>query len=172
MVGAIGLLASWLASAGPAAALCGGTGTPAGALRSGQLVFVGVVESVSNLDRWATVHVEEVWSHGDLAEWVEVRGSEERPGWDIFGIFATLSSNDTYYRRGQRYLFVPNIRNGHLDDFSCTPTMPWDPSLEALRPATAHPPTTDTMPSPVPWLLVMLGAVALGGGVLVMLRRR
>jgi len=128
------------------------------------------VDSVTNLDRWATVHVEEVWSDDDLEEWIHVRGSIYPPQ-DPFGIFATVSSGDKSYSTGSRYLFFPAIRDGHLFDDECGATVLWDQSLEALRPATAHPPAPGPMPTSIPWLPLLAGGVVLGAVVLVFLRR-
>jgi len=164
-------LLSCLPFAPPASALCGGLETPAQALAAGRVVFVGVVDSVSNLDRWAVVHVEEVWSSGDQPEWVEVRGTVYEP--ELFDIFANVSSGDRYYRPSERYLFSLEIRDGRLFDFECGATVPWDPSFGALRPETAHPPIPGSPPQPgIPWMLVGLGAVVLlASGALLALRR-
>ena len=168
----ITVVASTLAFAPGATALCGGIETPAGALASGDLGFVGVVESVTNLDRWATVHVEEVWSDDDLAEWVEVRGSIYGPT-DPFGIFTTISSGDKSYNPGGRYLFFPTVRDGHLFDDECSAGSPWDPSLELLRPASAHPPVPGGRAGVgVAWPLVLLGATVIGGGFVLYAFRR
>ena len=169
------VLASTLAFPPAATAtLCGEWETPIEALAADRVVFVGVVDSVSNLDRWAVVHVQEVWSRGSSPEWVEVRGTDIEPQfWDVFGIFANISSADKSYRPGDRYLFSLEAQDGHLFDWFRSATVRWNQSLEAARPVTAHPPIPDAIPPSGIWLIVILaGMLAGGSAVLVVLRRK
>jgi hypothetical protein len=135
-----GVLWLTLTTSSLATALCSGIETPAQALTSGRPTFVGVVESLANLDRWAIVHVEEVWSRGDVPEWVEVRGTGIETEKEIL-------STDHFYRAGQQYLFTVDSQNGHLYDSGCSATVIWRPSLDAARPSTAHPAVAGPKPS-------------------------
>jgi hypothetical protein len=143
------------------------------AVRDADVVFVGTVIRVANLDRWATVAVEEVWKGPDMAPLVEVRGG---PGGNA------ASSVDRSFTAGTRYLFLPFIAEGALQDSSCSSTTEFAADLIRLRPATAHPPIApapdpDTADPFDPASLLVPAALIVGAGVLVFggalaLRRR
>lgn len=143
------------------------------AIKSADSVFVGTVAGLSNNDRWATVAVEEVWTGPELAPIVEVRGG---PGGNA------ASSVDRSFLAGTRYLFLPFISEGVLQDSACSSTTQFTADLARLRPATAHPPVSATPePDPAapfdPASLLLPGALILAAGVVVfgaalVLRRR
>ncbi len=133
------------------------------AVRDADLVFVGTVTSVANLDRWATVAVEEIWKGPDLFPVVEVRGG---PGGNA------ASSVDRSYIAGTRYLFLPFVADGVLQDSSCSSTTEYTRDLGALRPANARRPVTlepesDAAPRFDPASLLVPAALVIGAGVLV-----
>jgi hypothetical protein len=116
------------------------------------VVFVGTLTSADDTSGRATFAVEDVWSGGDVPAVVEVAGS---PGqWN-------RQPPDA------RYLVLATVVGGKLDLRSeCSHALPWDESMAAERPATAHPPTTGTTDSGVPYqLLVVVGVVLLIGAV-------
>jgi hypothetical protein len=120
-----------------------------GSLTSG-IVFVGTLTNADNTSGRATFAVEEVWGGGDVPPVVEVAGS---PGqWSRPAPAA-------------RYLVLAAVVGGTLDvSGECNRALPWDESMAAQRPATAHPPTSGTTDSGVPYqLLVVVGVVLVIG---------
>jgi hypothetical protein len=126
---AILALIAWTAMPTPANASCVVVGSVEAMVADSGAAFVGVVEAVTNQDRWATVRVEEVW-HGPITSaTVEVRGGPE-PG--------AGSSADRTYRAGVRYLFTVSVRDGTLVDSICSMTTDWRAELLEMRPPTAR----------------------------------
>ena len=155
------LAALWFAGAGapPVAASCPVPQPPDEALATSEVAFVGRVVSTANDNRWATVAVDEIWSGPALTPVVEVRGGAE-PG--------VGTSVDRSYQVGVTYLFLIWLEDGRLVDNACSSTLAWEPTLEALRPATARAPVggsdqdADGPGAIVPFLVVALGAGVLG----------
>lgn len=133
------------------------------AVKDADIVFVGTVTSVANAGRWAMVTVEEVWKGPDLAPIVEVRGGPEGN---------TATSVDRSFTAGTRYLFLPFIAEGVLQDSACSSTAEFTADLVRLRPATARPPVSAT-PQPDaadrfdPASLFVPAALVVGAGALV-----
>lgn len=110
----------------PAVASCAGIVSLEDALLVAETVFVGSVTGLENMDRWATVRVEERWKGArDLPDTVQVRGGPE-PG--------VASSVDRVFAPG-RYLFLVTRGPGYLQDNACSATTPWTDSLSSVRPA-------------------------------------
>jgi hypothetical protein len=90
-------------------------------------VFLGTVTNVANNGRWATVHVEEIWTGPDQPAEVIVRGGPEG---------ATATSVDRTYIAGIRYVFAVLVVEGNLEDNACSATTEADAiDLDAVRPA-------------------------------------
>lgn len=123
--------------------------------------FVGVVELVSNMDRWAVVRVDEVW-HGPVeTAVVEVRGGEG-PG--------VGSSVDRTYQVGTRYLFAVSAEGGTFRDSSCSMTSVWHDDLLTMRPANARaaaPPAPVSTGAVDPATLLLPAALVVAAAVLV-----
>ena len=123
----------------PVAASCAGPITAAGAaplqgqLDGAAVVFVGQVVGTSNSGRVARVKVETVWRGDMIPTYVTVSGTPAG------GSAAT--SVDRTFTVGHRYLFAPYSGPSPYQDNSCSPTQEYSASLDALRPANAHPPT-------------------------------
>jgi hypothetical protein len=167
------LLALLLATAAPTLASCIMPPPIEEAIRDADLVFVGTVTSVANRDRWATVAVQEVWKGPDMAPVVEIRGGPDGNA---------ASSVDRTFMAGTRYLFLPFIAEGALQESACSSTTEFTADLARLRPATAHPPIAPA-PDPEtatpfdPASLLVPAALVVGAGLLVFgaalaLRRR
>lgn len=143
------------------------------AVRDAEIAFVGTVTSVANSGRWAMVAVEEVWKGPDLAPVVELRGGPEGN---------TATSVDRSFTAGTRYLFLPFIAEGVLQETACSSTTEFTADLARLRPATARSPVPATPePDAAPPFdaasLLVPAALVVGAGVLVfgaalVLRRR
>ena len=180
----IAVLAVLLGVPAPASASCGSPPELEVAVRESDVVFVGVVTEVSNRQRNAIVFVEDVWK-GNVGDEVEVRGGPQTPN--------EITSVDTAYREGIRYIFFPHDGSGDLfRDNACTSTQPYDASFEELRPAAAEDTTTPSPtaggsspplyaeeagdvaepPSRSRWIIPGVLALAIAGAVLVWLRRR
>ncbi|MEW5990978.1 MAG: hypothetical protein AB1736_06485 [Chloroflexota bacterium] len=100
---------------------------------SADVVFLGTVTSLANNDRWATVHVEEVWVGPDQPVDVVVRGGPEGN---------TATSVDRTYLLGARYVFGVTVVDGQLQDNACSgTTLAEAVDLAAMRPADVRPPT-------------------------------
>ncbi|MCI0584391.1 MAG: hypothetical protein L0227_16140 [Chloroflexi bacterium] len=96
------------------------------------VVLLGTVTATANNNRWATVHVEEVWAGPDQPVEVVVRGGPE-------GDVAT--SVDRTYMVGSRYVFGVSVVDGELQDSACSgTTLAADIDLDAMRPADVRPP--------------------------------
>lgn len=95
------------------------------AIANADAALVGVVETLTNDDRWAQVVVEDIWRGAVVTPSVEVRGGQEPGVW---------SSADRTYVAGERYLFVVDVRGGHFVDNYCSSTQPWEPDLMRFRP--------------------------------------
>ncbi len=148
-------------------------------IATSDVVIVGTVIELANEDRWARVHLEEIWkgmnfaasvTSGDGRTIVEVRGGPE-PG--------TASSVDRAFTL-ERYLFTLGLEGNTLIDNSCSGTIPWTDDLAALRPVDAQV-LTPTVVEPAPGfdfqlLLPIVGVsiVALGfiGGAWLISRAR
>ncbi len=125
---ALCLLTVLLGSAGNVSADCSAPPALPVAIAQADAVFVGVVETLTNDDRWAQVRVEEVWRGAVDAPIMEVLGGEG-PG--------TGSTVDRTYVLGARYLFVLPLHEGRLVDSACTSTTQWNELMAELRPTTA-----------------------------------
>lgn len=149
------LVAASLVMAPRATALCAGIPDARAELRRGGVAFVGVATYVT-AERWATFHVEEVWSGGDLPEWLEVAGTSlEKPL--LTDLFTSIGSTDREWEGGTRYLVFPHRRDGRLVDGDCSGTTEWHEGLAALRPASAHPPVP--VAGPLAWVPLASGAI-------------
>ena len=143
------------------------------AIRDADVVFVGTVTNVANRDRWAIVAVQEVWKGPDMAAVVEIRGGPDGNA---------ASSVDRTFMAGTRYLFLPFIAEGALQENSCSSTTEFTADLARLRPATAHPPIAPA-PDPataapfdpaslvVPVALIAAAGIVVFGAALVLRRR-
>lgn len=127
-----------LTSAAPALASCVMPPPIEEAVQKAAIAFVGTVTSVANSGRRATVAVEEVWVGPDLAPIVELRGGPEAN---------SATSVDRSFATGTRYLFMPYIANGELEDNACSSTTEFTADLARLRPATFRQPVA---PAPDP----------------------
>lgn len=165
------LLALLLVSAAPVLGDCMMPPPVEQAVQRAEIAFVGTVTGVANSGRWATVAVEEVWVGPDLPPVISVRGGPE-------GNSAT--SVDRSFTAGTRYLFMPFIAEGILQDNSCSSTSIWVPSHAEIRPANARQPVSpepepaasfDVASMIVPAALIV-GAGALVFGAALVLRRR
>jgi len=133
-------LGGFFVVAGPAAASCAGTPSVLASTARNEPVFVGVVVSTTNRDRWATFAVEEVWS-GDVSDTqVVIAGPQPRGG----GQFEENSEQRTY-QLSYRYLVFARtesamfqLKPGEVADDDCTLTTEWTDDLAAQRPATAR----------------------------------
>lgn len=165
------LVALLAASAAPVLADCMMPPPAEQAVQTAEIAFVGTVMSVANGGRWANVAVEEVWVGPDLPPLVTVRGGPE-------GNSAT--SIDRSFTAGTRYLFMPFIAEGTLQDNSCSSTTEYVAEHAKLRPANARLPlVSETAPltSFDPMSLLLPVALIVGAGFLVfgaalVLRRR
>lgn len=140
----------------PAAGACATRPTPAQAMASAQIVFVGTVTAISETGQTATFTVEEIWKGPNLASQVTVYGA------------APVASGEPVdaqtWTVGTRYLVFPNATlNGNLVADACTATSVYESSLDALRPADAHPPLGEPTsgppgapPFPAAFLLLLL----------------
>lgn len=100
------------------------------AIKEAEIVFVGTVVATANVDRTATVSVEEVWKGPAMPATVQVKGGGDDPN--------TASSVDRSFQPGARYVFLPHLtQNGSLVDNSCSNTEVWDDSMAVFRPADA-----------------------------------
>lgn len=125
-----------LAGGGPAGAGTGCTAVESieSGLAGSDLVVVGVVQTIGDGGRSATVAVDEVWKGDPANTTIEVSGGT--PG--------AISPSDRVFMLGSRYLlFASAGEGGGWTDHACSATRVWDDSLGAFRPA-AEPSTTTT----------------------------
>jgi hypothetical protein len=160
--GAVALPAASAASAAASCAEVDPTGSP--------VVFVGTAQETSNgHTRFA---VGEVWSGPDLAPEVWVRTGQEQPGWPEGLYLAVSSSNDADAEDGERYLV------GATEDLTTSACSMTSVSDSTARPAAVREPVEDGLrgaePPRTAWETTAWGAgvVALGGGLVVLVRRR
>lgn len=154
-------LASGAAMTLAAPALAATCGPVAVTIGAADVAFVGIMTVVDSAGTRATFAVEEVWKGGDLPANVEVTGP--------FGLQWTDPS-----AAGARYLVTANVVGGALQvGGECNQAYPWDPSIAAARPATAHPPQSPAPAGDVPIpLLLIVGSVLLLGIVSALAFRR
>jgi hypothetical protein len=153
--------------AGPAAAACAGRLSPAEAMTSAQIVFVGRVSATSGTGQTATFTVEEIWKGPNLASQVTVYGA------------APVSSGEPVdvltWTVGTRYLVFPSATlNGNLVADACTATEVYQPAFDALRPSDAHPPLgepTSGPPGAPPFAAAFLLILLAGTGAALILWR-
>jgi hypothetical protein len=158
LLGGCGLLVALFLAPSPAYALCAGIPSADASLRDGGMAFVGTAVSVTNA-KWATFHVEEVWSAHELPEWLEVSGGVGEPA--LLMIFESVGSTDRSFQEGVRYLVFPMVGDhGGLRDTICSGTTPWHDELAAARPGAAHP----SVPAARPVNLVPIAIVAVTAG--------
>jgi len=154
----------------PAAAVCVPS-SPADALATSPVVFVGTVTGTTNQGRWATVRVDEIWRGGPLPDEVEVRGGGE-PG--------TAATTDRVFGPLRYLFFVRSVGAGVFADDACSATTAWTDALAALRPpgAAVRAPLvsvggTDLAPLyPVVALVILLVIVVVSYGLVWRARRR
>jgi hypothetical protein len=113
---AAGLLLAlvWVTDAAPAHAACATPPDVARSIEAADVVFIGRVMEVSDLNRIATMTVVEIWKGPDLISPVVVSGS-------ISGEKAVGPSDRTYLP-GETYLVVPFGRRSPFLDEACTAT--------------------------------------------------
>ena len=121
-------------------AICAGTypdGQPqtiAAALDNADAIVVGMVLSTSNMNRYATVRVEEIWRGDVESQIIQIKGGVGPTG----GNFATVGEHDRYYRADSRYLFELSGSGSRFADDMCSVTVEWDDSLRLDRPVDAR----------------------------------
>jgi hypothetical protein len=137
------------------------------------IVFVGTVDSTAQDGHLAEVTVEEIWK-GSVPAHLQVRGGE------------TGVEDSRVFQAGTRYLFTAydygqqtGHRGGRYEDNGCSATQVYAPSLDGLRPATAHAPATietSASSSSGTWwraaVLACLAALALATTGAAVIRRR
>lgn len=124
----------------PAAASCGTVPPVRKAITTSEVVIVGTVIDLENLDRWATVRVDEVWEGEEVPEEIEVRAGPKGE--------RTMTTVDRTYVLGRQYLFFPyRDRPDFYRDSACSATTAFGPRLMKFRPAGLEEPL---MPSGTP----------------------
>jgi hypothetical protein len=154
-------------AAPPVAAECPSPPTPAEALASATIVFVGIVTATSSTRRTATFTVEEIWKGPNLSTETTVYGA------------APTASGEPVDARvwtvGTRYLVFPNATvNGDLVADACTATAVYSPSFVALRPTDARAPLgppTSGPPGAPPFAAAFLLILLAGTGAALVLWR-
>lgn len=127
-------------------------------LDQAEVVFVGTVVALTNLDRTAEVAVEEVWRGEGIPARVTVHGGEDDP--------TMMTSVDRTFVAGTRYLFAATFDEGGLRDDSCTATREWSEDLAEFRPTSVSTPepaegaASDGVP--VPAIGIVLAVLAIG----------
>jgi hypothetical protein len=138
-----------------AAASCGEMPPVDEHLSAAEIVFVGTVVSLTNLDRTALVDVHEVWAGAALPAQVTVHGGMDDP--------QAMTSTDRTYTAGVRYLFAVTMQDDRMSDDACTATREWTAELADLRPETvATPPPLESGPGAG----IPATAIAIAGAVL------
>lgn len=131
------------------------------AVKTADVVFVGVVTATSNQNFWASVQVEEVWRGPDQPRGVVVRGGTGGNA---------MTSIDRSFEPGVTYLFFPSVDPAlGLADNSCSSTTPWTEAMVALRPADAREPIgaePEAAGFDLGGLLVPIGVAVFVGGAL------
>lgn len=140
---------------GTATASCGEMPPIDEHLSAAEIVFVGTVVSLTNVDRTALVDVHEVWSGAALPAQVTVHGGMDDP--------QTMTSVDRTYSVGVRYLFAVTIQGDRMSDDACTATREWTDELADLRPATV---ATPAQPESDPGVGIPATAIAIAAAVL------
>lgn len=147
-----GSVAFRLASPPFVAASCAATVTPAVAMRTATVVFVGTVTSVT--EHVATFHVESIWKGPNLSDPSDVNGGE------------IAGEDPRSWQPGTRYLVFPIIdSDGNLVDSGCSPTSVYTAEFDALRPASAFAPQgppTSGIPGDTPIAAIFLVILVLG----------
>lgn len=165
-----------------AAASCIERPTVAEGIAQADLVFVGTVVEVTNMSRWATFAVEDIWKGRLDGDRAEIRGGPR-------GNVAT--SNDRRYAVDTRYLVFAMAprRDPQLlamygegvrwTDSDCSLTQLYTSSLAKARPRTAHlvgapqpPPHEASRPTALWVALLAAGIVGVVGAADVWRRRR
>jgi hypothetical protein len=112
----------------PAAASCALPPALRTILGTNPVIFVGTVIATRDHRTTAVVRVDEVWRGRHVPRRVLVESG--------------LNSESRYFRKGRRYLFVPeaiSLVPPYQDD-DCTATRPYTPALNRYRPRGAHRP--------------------------------
>ena len=115
-----------LATARPAAASCAELPDLETAFAEAELVFIGLVEEVSNGGRTAVMYVEDVWKGPQLPLRVTVRGGPEDP--------ELITSVDRTFETNEVYLVFPLNSTPPLEDNICTSTQAVSPAIQAVNP--------------------------------------
>ena len=138
LTAAVVVLAGLVLPASRAEASCFGLPDVERSLETSDLVFVGLVTDLVNVNRWATFRVETVWKGDPGSDRIEVRSGPAGA--------AVTTSTDRTYTTGERYLVfaldltrVPGAGIGFGDgarwvDSACSATQPYESSLERFRP--------------------------------------
>lgn len=135
------VLAILVLSGPPAGASCGPLVSIEEAIQDAPFVFVGTVVGLEHDGRLATFSVEEVW-RGDINSRVVVSGGPTPSDLEGLGFGeSVVTSVDRHFGQGVKYLVVSySVEDGVYMDNACSATEVYGPSVEDLRPATAHPP--------------------------------
>jgi hypothetical protein len=153
--------------AAPAAAACGSRPSPAEAMASAQLVFVGTVTATSDTGQTATFSVQEIWKGQNLASQVTVYGAAP--------VASGQPADVLTWTVGTRYLVFPSATlNGNLVADACTATEVYQSAFDALRPSNAHPPLgepTSGPPGAPPFAAAFLLILLAGTGAALILWR-
>ena len=120
----IGLILAGLHAA-PAEASCAQLPSLQDAFAEADLVFVGIVTSVSNGGRTAQVEIEQVWKGEEQPFNATVHGGPIEE--DL------ITSVDRTFEPGI-YIFFPVNSSPPFEDNACTLTQPFNPSLEVINP--------------------------------------
>ena len=139
LTAAVVVLAGLVLATSRAEAACAGPPDVERSLDSSDLVFVGSVTDLANLNRWATFRVETVWKGDPGSDRIEVRSGPAGA--------SVMTSNDRIYTTGGRYLvFASDLTRRPVAvidygdgarwvDNACSATRPYESSLDRFRPA-------------------------------------
>lgn len=117
---ALAVLAAALAASTSAAyAQCGPPSTLERSLAQAEVVFVGRVVAVEDLNRQATMEVVEIWKGPDISGSVQVQGASSAS--------QAVGPDDRTYVLGATYLVVPFGSSSPYYDDACSATMPYTP---------------------------------------------
>lgn len=126
-------------SARPASADCGGRSSPAQAVRTAPIIFVGTVVATADYGASASVRVEDVWRGARVPRIVKVDGTGNQK-------YGTASRS---FKRGKIYWFVPYTTRYRwlFYDNICSATRLYTKRLARYRPRRAHRPTVTSRAS-------------------------
>jgi hypothetical protein len=138
----VSLLAAALVTlvARPASASCAALPDLETAFADADVVFIGVVIELSNLDRTAVMEVEQVWKGPQLPDVVTVHGGPDDPG--------LITSVDRTFERAT-YVVFPVNSTPPFEDNECTLTQRTTTALDVINPFAAGPPADTDDPNSV-----------------------